>query len=66
MVESKTAVGFNAWFNALPLILKILVIIGIVVGSFAVGASFVASTLRAWKLFGERMERRGQKKKDKD
>jgi hypothetical protein len=49
---------FSSWFSALPLILKLLVILGIVVGSFGIGASFVVSTVRAWTFLGEAISRR--------
>jgi hypothetical protein len=51
-------VGFNSWFSALPAILKILVIFGIVLGSFAVGTSFIVSAFRIWKFFAPRFLRR--------
>jgi hypothetical protein len=51
-------VGFGAWFSTLPAILKVLVIVGIVAGSFAVGASLVASTLAAWRTLAEMVSRK--------
>jgi hypothetical protein len=59
-------VTFNAWFAALPLLLKILVVLGIVVGSFLVATSFVASTLSAWKYLGGILSRRDKDKEDKN
>ncbi len=53
-------VGFGPWFSALPAILKILVILGIVVGAFGVGASLVVSTLRGWALLSELLSHRGK------
>jgi hypothetical protein len=50
-------VSFNAWFAALPAVLKCLVILGIVLGSLAVAASFVTSTLKIWKVFGDYVSR---------
>ncbi len=59
--------SFNAWFAALPVVLKILVILGIVIGSFGVGASFVTSTLKVWKAFGDLISRReNSEKKEKE
>jgi uncharacterized membrane protein (DUF485 family) len=58
-------VGFNAWFAALPVVLKLLVILGIVVGSLAVGASFVASTIRVWRVFGDFASRREKSEEKK-
>jgi purine-cytosine permease-like protein len=53
-------VGFGAWFSALPSLLKVLVIAGIVVASFAIGASMVASTLAAWRYLAEMLSRKGK------
>jgi hypothetical protein len=64
-----TSVSFNAWFAALPLVLKLLVILGIVAGSLAVGVSFVTSTFRIWRAFGDFLSRRekgGKEKKRRD
>jgi hypothetical protein len=46
-------VGFNAWFDALSPVLKIAVILGIVVASFALATSFVASVVRIWKMLAQ-------------
>jgi uncharacterized protein (DUF2062 family) len=56
--------GLGAWLSPLPALLKVLVIVGIVVGGFAVGAAFVVSTLSAWRYLAEVLGRR--KKDDRD
>ena len=58
--------SFNAWFAALPAILKCLVILGIVLGSLAIGASFVTSTLKIWKVFGGFISRGKKVEKEKN
>ncbi len=58
--------GFGGWFSTLTPLLKVLVVIGIVVAGFAVGASFVVSTLGAWKYLAEILGRRDGNGKRKD
>jgi hypothetical protein len=55
------AMGLGAWLSPLPALLKVLVIVGIVVGGFAVGAAFVFSTLSAWRYLSDVL---GRRKKD--
>jgi len=53
---------FNAWFQALPVFLKLLVVLGIVAGAFGLGTSFVISGYRIWKIIAEALSRRGRDK----
>ncbi len=58
--------GFGAWISTLPALLKALVVLGIVVVGFAVGAAFVVSTLSAWRYLSEVLARRDKKKSGQD
>ncbi len=53
---------FNAWFQALPVFLKLLVVLGIVLGAFGLGISFVMSAYRVWKLIRDALSTRGRDK----
>jgi hypothetical protein len=53
---------FNAWFQALPVFLKLLVVLGIVLGAFGLGTSFVISGYRVWRLILDAFSRRGRDK----
>jgi hypothetical protein len=53
---------FNAWFQALPVFLKLLVVLGIVLGAFGLGTSFVVSGYRVWRLILNALSRRGRDK----
>jgi hypothetical protein len=57
-LSGRPTVSFSAWFASLSPFVKILCALGIAAGSFAVGASLVVSTFRAWKLLAEVLSRR--------
>jgi hypothetical protein len=60
------SMGFGAWFSTLTPFVKVLVVIGIVVAGFAIGAAFVVSTLGAWKYLAEILGRRDKKGESRD
>ncbi len=64
--DGTLVMGFGAWLSTLPVLLKALVVLGIVVVGFGVGAAFVFSTLGAWRYLSEMLARRNKKKGGQD